>query len=134
MRPPSIFKSRAQPPRNRILNTNCIVKQAIIFCVDCHLFGHRRTAARLHRSGAEEMMNSASFLAEIPVRSPQKIFIFIVKKNYFLDLSIQINILFNFEKGSTDDEAHLSIHKRRGYTERCSHSSDRNALVRLQEL
>ena len=44
--------------------------------------------------------SSASFLAELPVRSPRKLFILIIYK-YFQDQSIQKNILFNLEKEST---------------------------------
>ena len=45
--------------------------------------------------------NSAYFLAEIPLRSPRILFVFIIKKIYFQDQSIQQNKLFNFEKRNT---------------------------------
>ena len=48
------------------------------------------------------MCSSASFLAEISVRSPWKWFIFHYLKKYYLDQSIQKNILFYFENSSTD--------------------------------
>ena len=43
---------------------------------------------------------NASFLAELSVSSPRKIFIFIIKK-YIFWIKVSKNILFNFEKGST---------------------------------
>ena len=52
-----------------------------------------------------DMLLSASVLAETPVRSPRKLFIFIIEKICFLGQSIQKNILFNFENRSTDADA-----------------------------
>ena len=49
------------------------------------------------------VQSSASFLAEISVRSPG-IFYYYYLKKYFPDQSIQKNISFNFEKGSTGPE------------------------------
>ena len=46
------------------------------------------------------LVTSASFLAELSVSSPQKLFIFISRK-IFSGSKYPKNILFNFEKGST---------------------------------
>ena len=51
-------------------------------------------------STAEASAGDASFLAEISVSSPRKLFILIIQKKN-LDQSIQKNILFHFEKRST---------------------------------
>ena len=45
--------------------------------------------------------SSGSFVAEILVRSPRKLSIFIIYKKCFPDQSIQIYFLFNFENRST---------------------------------
>ena len=47
------------------------------------------------------MLTSASFLAEISVRSPQKLYIFFIYKNIFW-LKVSKKKLFNFENTSTD--------------------------------
>ena len=53
-------------------------------------------------------VSSASFLAELSVRSPRKLFIFIILKKNCGSKYPKIK-LFNFEKESTDSSA--SVHK-----------------------
>ena len=53
---------------------------------------------------------SAFFLSDISVRSPRKIFCFHYLKKYILDQSIQKNVSFDFEKGSTVGLSILNIH------------------------
>ena len=49
-----------------------------------------------------QLLYSGCSLAEILIRSHRKLFIFIIKKENFLDQSIQnIKKICNFEKGST---------------------------------
>ena len=59
-------------------------------------------AAEVHQ--LLDVVGSASFLAELSVSSPRKLFIFVIKisKKIFSGSKYPTNILFNFEKGSTD--------------------------------
>ena len=47
------------------------------------------------------LVTSASFLAEVSVRSAPKLFIFVIYKKIFSRSTYPKHILFDFEKGST---------------------------------
>ena len=63
--------------------------RSIIWQLVCGITKLNHTRHSAHNIERLEPFTSASFLAEISVGSPQKLFILIIKKTYFLDQSIQ---------------------------------------------
>ena len=64
-------------------------------------FGYKGSTGAERMEDEDYVRSSASFLAEISVKSPRKLFIFITKKNIFSGSKYPRSNLFNFEKGST---------------------------------